>query len=76
VGEEPPYHTPVFVLTHHPRSPLAMKGGTMFHFITDGIEAALAKANEVAGTGNICVRGSSTSSTRPSRPCCSATAST
>jgi dihydrofolate reductase len=47
-GEEPPYHTPVFVLTHHPRSPLAMKGGTMFHFITDGIEAALAKANEVA----------------------------
>ena len=47
-GEEPPYHTPVFVLTHHPRSPLAMKGGTVFHFITDGIEAALAKANEVA----------------------------
>src|SRR5437868_9989768 len=40
-GDEPPYHTPVFVLTHHPRAPLAMKGGTEFRFITGGIEAAL-----------------------------------
>ena len=56
-GEEPPYHTPVFVLTHHPRSPLAMKGGTMFHFITDGIEAALAKANEVAGGKDVRLGG-------------------
>jgi len=56
-GEEPPYHTPVFVLTHHPRSPLAMSGGTMFHFITDGIEAALAKANEVAGGKDVRLGG-------------------
>ncbi len=56
-GEEPPYHTPVFVLTHHPRPPLAMKGGTMFHFITDGIEAALAKANEVAGGKDVRLGG-------------------
>ena len=56
-GEEPPYHTPVFVLTHHPCSPLAMKGGTMFHFITDGIEAALAKANEVAGGKDVRLGG-------------------
>ena len=40
-GEEPPYHVPVFVLTHHPRPPLPMKGGTTFHFVTDGIRAAL-----------------------------------
>ena len=43
-GDEPPYHVPVFVLTHHPRAPLAMKGGTEFHFVTDGIEAALEQA--------------------------------
>jgi dihydrofolate reductase len=40
-GEEPPYHVPAFVLTHHKRPPLEMKGGTVFHFVTDGIEAAL-----------------------------------
>jgi dihydrofolate reductase len=48
-GEEPPYHTPVFVLTHYPRAPLEMKGGTVFHFVTDGIHAALERAREAAG---------------------------
>lgn len=43
-GDTPPYHTPVFVLTHHPRAPLAMDGGTTFHFVTDGIHAALEQA--------------------------------
>lgn len=47
-GEEPPYHTPVFVLTHHPRAPLTMKGGTEFRFVTDGIESALEQAKEAA----------------------------
>jgi dihydrofolate reductase len=47
-GEEPPYHTPVFVLTHHKRVPLEMKGGTVFHFVTDGIEAALERAKAAA----------------------------
>ena len=48
-GDEPPYHTPVFVLTHHARAPLAMRGGTEFRFVTDGIESALAQAREAAG---------------------------
>lgn len=48
-GDDPPYHYPVFVLTHHPRDPLEMKGGTTFHFVTDGIEAALDRAKEAAG---------------------------
>ena len=43
-GDTPPYHTPVFVLTHHPRAPLAMKGGTVFHFVTAGIRDALERA--------------------------------
>jgi dihydrofolate reductase len=43
-GDEPPYHAPVFVLTHHERAPLEMEGGTTFHFVTDGIEAALQRA--------------------------------
>ena len=47
-GDEPPYHTPVFVLTHHARAPLVMKGGTTFHFVTDGIHAALERAKEAA----------------------------
>lgn len=47
-GDTPPYHTPVFVLTHHPRKPLVMKGGTTFHFVTEGIEAALKRAQEAA----------------------------
>lgn len=48
-GDEPPYHTPVFVLTHHKRPPLAMTGGTVFHFVTDGIHAALERARAAAG---------------------------
>lgn len=47
-GEEPPYHTPVFVLTHHPRAPLKMAGDTEFHFVTEGIHAALRQATEAA----------------------------
>jgi dihydrofolate reductase len=47
-GDEPPYHTPVFVLTHHPRAPITMKGGTTFHFVTDGFHAALKRATEAA----------------------------
>src|SRR5918995_74837 len=49
-GDDPPYHHPVFVLTHHPRAPIPVKGGTTFHFVTDGIEAALDQAFE-AGDG-------------------------
>ncbi len=48
-GDEPPYHVPVFVLTHHARPPLEMKGGTVFHFVTDGIESALKQARAAAG---------------------------
>ncbi|MEO8298295.1 MAG: dihydrofolate reductase family protein [Burkholderiales bacterium] len=47
-GDTPPYHVPVFVLTHHAREPLVMAGGTTFHFVTDGIHAALARAREAA----------------------------
>ena len=48
-GDEPPYHTPVFVLTHHPRAPLTMAGGTEFRFVTGGIHAALEQARAAAG---------------------------
>jgi dihydrofolate reductase len=48
-GDDPPFHTPVFVLTHHPREPLEMSGGTTFYFITDGIESALERAVQAAG---------------------------
>lgn len=47
-GENPPYHVPVFVLTHHARAPITMQGGTTFHFVTDGIDAALQRAKEAA----------------------------
>ncbi|MGQ0684362.1 dihydrofolate reductase family protein [Bradyrhizobium sp.] len=56
-GEEPPYHTQVFVLTHHARAPIEMKGGTTFHFVTDGMEAALARARAVAGDRDIRIGG-------------------
>ena len=56
-GRNPPYHVPVFVLTHHARAPLAMEGGTVFHFVTDGIEAALARAKEAAGERDVRVGG-------------------
>jgi dihydrofolate reductase len=59
-GDDPPYHGPVFVLTHHPRDPQPMAGGTTFHFVTDGIEAAFERAREAAGDGDISVHGGAT----------------
>lgn len=56
-GEEPPYHVPVFVLTHHPRPPLAMKGGTTFYFVTDGIESAYDQARRAAGGKDVRLGG-------------------
>ena len=56
-GDEPPYHVPVFVLTHHARAPLEMKGGTTFHFVTDGIESALAQAKAAAGGRDVRLGG-------------------
>jgi dihydrofolate reductase len=56
-GDEPPYHTPVFVLTHYPREPLAMDGGTTFHFVTDGILAALERARDAAGDADVRLGG-------------------
>ena len=47
-GDDPPYHYPVFILTHHPRDPVEMQGGTTYHFVTDGIEAALEQARDAA----------------------------
>jgi dihydrofolate reductase len=59
-GDNPPYHAPVFVLTHHPREPQPMAGGTTFYFVTDGIEAAMGRAREAAGDGNVSVHGGAT----------------
>lgn len=56
-GDEPPYHVQVFVLTNHPREPLEMKGGTTFHFITDGIHSALEQARTAAGDKDIRIGG-------------------
>ena len=56
-GPEPPYHGPVFVLTHHRREPVAMEGGTTFHFVTDGVEAALERANAVPGDADVAIAG-------------------
>ncbi len=56
-GEEPPYHVPVFVLTHHPRKPLSMRGGTSFSFVTDGIDSALDQARRAAGDKDVEVAG-------------------
>jgi dihydrofolate reductase len=56
-GANPPYHVPVFVLTHHARAPLAMEGGTTFHFVTEGIHAALARAREAAGGRDVRLGG-------------------
>jgi dihydrofolate reductase len=55
-GEEPPFHAPVFVLTHHAREPLALEG-TTFHFVTDGISSALAQAREAAGSKDVALAG-------------------
>jgi dihydrofolate reductase len=56
-GENPPYHTPVFVLTHHARPPLAMEGGTTFHFVTDGVESALQQAKDAAKGKDVRIGG-------------------
>lgn len=56
-GEDPPYHAPVFVLTHHARERLEMEGGTTFTFVTDGLEAALARARDAAGDQDIAIAG-------------------
>jgi dihydrofolate reductase len=86
-GDTPPYHTPVFVLTHHARAPIEMKGGTVFHFVTGGIEEALTRARDApairmsvsaaasAPSGSISRRGWSMRCTSPSVRSCSARAS-
>jgi dihydrofolate reductase len=56
-GEDPPFHVPVFVLTHHPREPLQMEGGTTFTFVTDGPEAALEQARAAAGDQAVSIAG-------------------
>src|SRR5262249_24393505 len=56
-GEEPPYHTPVFILTHYPRAPFTMKGGTEFRFVTDGIHAALEQAKKAAAGRDVRLGG-------------------
>jgi dihydrofolate reductase len=56
-GDDPPFHVPVFVLTHHPRAPLAMEGGTSFTFVTDGLSAALAQARAAAGDSDVAISG-------------------
>jgi len=56
-GDDPPFHTPVFVLTHHAREPLEMRGGTTFHFVTEGIEAALERAKDAAGGKDVVLGG-------------------
>jgi dihydrofolate reductase len=56
-GDNPPFHAPVFVLTHHPRRPLAMQGGTTFTFVTDGIESALEQAMAAAGGKGVVLAG-------------------
>ena len=59
-GDNPPFHVPVFVLTHYPRDPQPMDGGTTFHFVTDGIESALRQAREAAGDGDVSIHGGAT----------------
>jgi dihydrofolate reductase len=59
-GDDPPFHAPVFVLTHHARAPQPMAGGTTYYFVTDGIESALAQARAAAGDGDVSVHGGAT----------------
>jgi dihydrofolate reductase len=56
-GDDPPFHHPVFVLTHHAREPLELQGGTTFHFVTEGVESALGRARDVAGDKDVSVGG-------------------
>jgi dihydrofolate reductase len=59
-GDNPPYRGPVYVLTHHPRDPQPMDGGTTFYFVTDGIESAMAQARAAVGDGDISIHGGAT----------------
>ena len=59
-GDDPPFHAPVFVLTHHEREPQPMDGGTTYYFVTDGIEPALAQARAAAGDGDVAIQGGTT----------------
>jgi dihydrofolate reductase len=59
-GEDPPFHTPVYVLTHHPREPLEMQGGTTYHFVTEGVESALEQARAAAGDKDVLIAGGAT----------------
>jgi dihydrofolate reductase len=59
-GDDPPFHAPVFVVTHHEREPLPMEGGTTFHFVTDGIESAIEQARAAAGEEDVLVAGGGT----------------
>jgi dihydrofolate reductase len=59
-GEDPPYHHPVFILTHHPRASVEMQGGTTFNFVSDGIESALEQAREAAGGRDVSLGGGPT----------------
>jgi dihydrofolate reductase len=56
-GDNPPYHAPTFILTHHARDPIEMEGGTTFHFVTDGIHAALERARDAAGARDVKIGG-------------------
>ncbi len=59
-GPNPPFHSPVFVVTHHTRPPIEMEGGTTYHFVTDGIESALAQARAAADGGDVSILGGAT----------------
>ncbi|MEU5363922.1 dihydrofolate reductase family protein [Streptomyces sp. NPDC005925] len=59
-GDDPPFHAPVFVLTHHPREPQPMDGGTTYHFVTEGIASALEQARAAAGDGDVLITGGAT----------------
>jgi dihydrofolate reductase len=59
-GDDPPFHAPVFVLTHHARDPQPMAGGTTFSFVTDGVESALERARAAAGDGDVAIQGGAT----------------
>jgi dihydrofolate reductase len=59
-GDDPPFHAPVFVLTHHARDPQPMDGGTTYYFVTDGIESALAQARAAVGDGDVAIQGGAT----------------
>ena len=71
VGDDPPFHVPVFVLTQHPRKPAVMEGGTTFSFVTDGIESALEQARAAAEDRGVALAGGASVASSTSRPGCS-----